>query len=283
MQLGVDLDALQQTGLEPVQLAIDGTAYMPVLENLATDQNVTGTILVSATASKLVPPEKNDAASEWVTAYDRYYRGLFSPALEARIRSYLSGQSSLYASSIPLERLPAILSGRVNTMTGFRTLHNRQQDADFSKLQMPSYYINNVLDRFGGRLERSSFKNLAEFDRYMIGVIAQMPENHAGDYPAKLDHVNDLVDRIQQRGGKVIFVRMPTDKLIWKFDNKSYPRDEFWDIFASNTSAATIHFRDYADLQGQDLPDGSHIDQRDKKHFTGNLVRVLNETALLSP
>jgi hypothetical protein len=104
-----------------------------------------------------------------------------------------------------------------------------------------------------------------------------------GDYPAKLDHVNDLVDRIQQRGGQVIFVRMPTDKLIWKFDNKSYPRDEFWDIFASNTSAATIHFRDYADLQGQDLPDGSHIDQRDKKHFTGNLVRVLNETALLSP
>jgi hypothetical protein len=59
-----------------------------------------------------------------------------------------------------------------------------------------------------------------------------------GDYPAKLDHVNDLVDRIQQRGGQVIFVRMPTDKLIWKFDNKSYPRDEFWDIFASNTSAA---------------------------------------------
>lgn len=283
MQLGMDLDTLQRTGLEPVQLAIDGTAYMPVLEDLASDPDVTGTILVSATASKLLLPEKNDAASEWVIAYNKHYRGLFSPALEARIRSYLSGQSSLYASSIPLDRLPAILSGRVNVTTGFKTFHDRQQDADFSSLKMPEYYIFNVLERFGDRLERVKFKNLSEFNQYMIDVIARMPESYADDFPVRLDHVNGLVDRIQERGGQVIFVRMPTDKLIWEFDNKSYPRDDFWDVFASNTPATTVHFMDYAVLQEQDLPDGSHIDQRDKKRFTGNLVKVLNEAALLSP
>ena len=43
--------ACDVTGLEPVQLAIDGSSFTPVLKELAADPTITGTIIVSYQAS----------------------------------------------------------------------------------------------------------------------------------------------------------------------------------------------------------------------------------------
>src|SRR5262245_61597495 len=48
MHVGIDLDTLRKmTGLEPVQLAIDASSFVPVLGGLADDPRVTGTVVVS--------------------------------------------------------------------------------------------------------------------------------------------------------------------------------------------------------------------------------------------
>ncbi len=47
IQLGIDLEQLRRDShLEPVQLAVDGSSFVPVLEDLANDPNVTGTIMI---------------------------------------------------------------------------------------------------------------------------------------------------------------------------------------------------------------------------------------------
>lgn len=42
------------------------------------------------------------------------------------------------------------------------------------------------------------------------------------------------VKKIEDRGGKVIFVRLPWDKLIWKMDEKRFPREKFWNELEKN-------------------------------------------------
>ncbi|MBI1731984.1 MAG: hypothetical protein HYR49_04350, partial [Gammaproteobacteria bacterium] len=70
MQLAADLDVLRrETGLEPVQLAIDGSSFVPVLEELASDQSVSGTVIVDVSDHLLAGGDAQDRAVEFVRAW----------------------------------------------------------------------------------------------------------------------------------------------------------------------------------------------------------------------
>jgi hypothetical protein len=84
-----------------------------------------------------------------------------------------------------------------------------------------------------------------------------------------------MVRRIRRRGGEVIFVRFPSSKKIWEIDDTRYPMDVYWNCFAAQSSARTIHFADFEELADFDLPDGVHIDASDQTRFTEVLSRLL--------
>lgn len=276
--VGIDLETLRQkTGLEPVQLSIDGSGFLPVLEDLAIDPRVTGTVLVSVTAGKVVPEDAKDRAREWVSAYNGNYRGLFSPTLEARIRSFLSEHLSFYASPIPSQLFPALLFQGKRIEINYITYRNRQVEADYSSVRMPEYYINRVLRHLGGVEGGIKFTNLEGFNTYLEEQIDNLQVASQADFLKGVGRVALLAEAIHSHGGKVILLRMPTDKLILEIDEKRYPRRYFWDVLAAVQNTRAIHFEDYPGLQFMDLPDGSHIDIRDKALFTGNLATILFE------
>ncbi len=71
MQLDMDIQVLREkTKLEPIQLAIDGTSYLPVLENLANDPQITGTVLVSVNAYNMRQGIPKDTSIQWVNYYE---------------------------------------------------------------------------------------------------------------------------------------------------------------------------------------------------------------------
>jgi hypothetical protein len=86
--------------------------------------------------------------------------------------------------------------------------------------------------------------------------------------------------RIEQSGGRVIFVRYPVSGLIWKQLEKNYPRAAYWDEFAQHTRFATVHFKDYPELQFQ-CPDYSHLDMSQSPVFTQALAKILLERKLI--
>jgi hypothetical protein len=91
----------------------------------------------------------------------------------------------------------------------------------------------------------------------------------------RIHYINELVSAIEKRGGKVVFVRFPTSKKIWDIDEGRFPKSLYWDVFAELSLAKTLHFKDFESLSGFDLPDGSHLDQKDKVEFTENLAEII--------
>ncbi len=282
LQLAIDIDALRDaTGLEPVQLAIDGSSNLPVLEDLANDSSVTGTILVSTNARLMLPISKPDRANEWIEFYNESFRGLYSPMLEARLKSLVMEYSALYSSAIPLNLVLSMVSGQRRTNPLYLiTKENRERIADYQLVKMPEFYIARVLRHLGAWDNRLEIRTMGEFNQTAFSAVESLPTQDNSDYLSQLADVYTLVRQIEERGGKVGFLRMPTDKWVWEIDEKKYPRTEFWDLFASNCPALTFHFKDYAGLNEFNLPDGSHIDKRDKRRFTTNLAQILGQRLL---
>jgi hypothetical protein len=88
--------------------------------------------------------------------------------------------------------------------------------------------------------------------------------------------VEGWIRQIQSRGGRVAIVCFPTAKQYWRYDERFYPRERYWDRFAARTSAVALHFRDVPALNAFELPDLSHLDHRDAPAFTRGLIEALD-------
>lgn len=86
--------------------------------------------------------------------------------------------------------------------------------------------------------------------------------------------VDELVQAIERRGGRVVFVRMPSFGDYWEIEEQYHPKSD-WDRFTSMTVATCIHFRDVPEMRRLSSPDESHLDVRDAPRFTRSLVSEL--------
>lgn len=268
-QLGINTEVMSRyTPSHPVQLAIDGSFFMPVLENLAADNSITGTIIVDLEIEKIPAQLTNARTQELIQLYEKYQsnnpHGLIQP-----IEDFLQNQINRWLAfrvtgANPQTLLTRALSGDSDPMgTDYLlTLPDRSRQADYQKVAQPEVYLS--------RLQR----NLGNDTLDKINPV-QWPT-----FDTDMQYLETLVQRIERRGGKVIFVRFPTDKGIWQIDEARYPRQQFWDKLASMTSATSIHFKDYPSLSRFELPDGSHLDYRDAIPFTEALSRLIFPTTL---
>ena len=88
------------------------------------------------------------------------------------------------------------------------------------------------------------------------------------------------VEKINARGGKVVFYREPVSGDHIKLDEANFPRTLYWDKLAAIMPALMVDFRDYPELN-IDTPDTSHIDIKDIDRHTRALVQVLKRAAVL--
>lgn len=87
--------------------------------------------------------------------------------------------------------------------------------------------------------------------------------------------VEQQVEKIQGRGGRVVFIRMPSSGEVRRIEFLTWPREKYWDQFAASIAAPAIHFEDYPSLSGFNCPDGSHLDENSARQFTRNLLKIL--------
>ena len=109
MQCDIDIDTLRQrTNLEPLQLAIDGNSFLPVLAGLAADPNVRGTVIISFTDEQVAGPEKviaNSGRSDTAGTYESDFQhhrysnvvnfetseAMLTDSVHSHLRSYADG------------------------------------------------------------------------------------------------------------------------------------------------------------------------------------------------
>ena len=258
IQLGGDVARMEKlTGKKVVQLAIDGNPYITILEDLISDESISGTIVVSSTVLGFREDKNSkNRAQKYLGHYiSKTNRGFSFATIEGVLSSKLNVWIPSFSSFVTPYKYSFWSKERVKGAGYLKFNSDRSIDADYSLIDKDFIYAKRI-KRHMGDLQDISLQKIKGFTDRIL-------------------HINGLVSSIEKRGGRVIFVRFPTSKKIWEIDEGRYPKEVYWDVFSELSIARTIHFKDFESLSGFNLPDGSHLDQRDKVKFTENLVDII--------
>ncbi|HDL08174.1 MAG TPA: hypothetical protein ENG35_05480 [Desulfobacteraceae bacterium] len=238
-----------------IQLAVDGRQPIAVLKDLANDKCFKGIVICSMFAG-WVGKENLYSQQDYV----KYYHENSNPfkRLNRLIMSYVQEYFVIVDPYLQLKRI--LLKYK-----------------ESGKLPGPRYLITK---RDRSRMADYSLINVSEQQKYRIKRIGELYKKNPPMAPKEwLKHaakIGRYVKRITERGGKVVFIRLPSTGKHWELDNKFYPKKEYWDKIASVTGACTIHFQDISGMKQLVCPDTSHLDYRQAPLFT----RVMAEEFL---
>jgi len=279
IQLDTDLDTLRAaTGLEPVQLALDGSSFVPVLRGLADDPRVTGTVIVDFMPRAVSEWDKEDAAIHYEADYERQRNRSSINAqasenvltrLRARVlRSYADGAT-------PLNSLLKRVLSQDPVEQYLLMKPDRSRLADYARVTMPDFYYGRVMLALGREPVLEAGTPISKVESDLRREIAAIEPADPERFRARLPDLNALVEKIEARGGRVVLVTFPTSGLVHDIDERHYPRERFWDAFTSGSTGRTLHVDDDARLRGFTCPDGSHLDYRSRPAFTRALADAL--------
>ena len=261
IQRAIDIDLLSDRINRPVvQLAIEASSGLPVLENLAADPRFRGTVIFSITpafsfnqrASKL----DVGFQGRWISAYMRQSR---SRRLEQELRLSVRG---LFAFRSAGAALSQIVTGIIDTGQfpgpGFKTIHrNRFVSIDQSKLPV---------------------------EVSQEGIVALYRENSIAydseSYADVLQYFSTLADLLKAKGCRIFVVRLPSEGAVLDYELDEYPQVTFWEQLQHQVDANFIHFQDYPELEGYLSPDGSHIAAEKASDFTKQFAAILSANGL---
>ncbi|PNW62810.1 UNVERIFIED_CONTAM: hypothetical protein BEN50_04290 [Euhalothece sp. KZN 001] len=262
MHTGFDLEVFQQRypNREILQLAQSGrgTPY-PVFKDIVENTQFNGTAIISVNEPTLISQNQDQLGfvshcNQKFSLNDRANRQI-ATWLQRHFVFLNSSSSSLrlWGNLIVEQELPEPLYTE--------TRPNRAQLSDFE------------------RAKATALKRL--HDSRLKGIKNSLKQS----FPTPevwLDqgsHWQPLIQKFQERGGTIIFVRMPVSQERWELEEQKYPPDEYWKKFANEYSQMErvqfIHFANYSSLQNYNLPDTSHLDMRDRAEFTNALLDII--------
>jgi hypothetical protein len=256
----VQLDVWERVaGERPIQLALEGTSPLSVLEDLADDPDFTGRLLVGvapdiyftgfAYRGKAFAHYRDEGPSErvgqWlsmrlVEPWFAFYDDDFALAVVLRRQAWWPARPDL----------PPHIRVRKLSVSGIdRNTHLWSKVA-----QDPAY---RALTR---QIWRQGFSD---------------PAPEAAVVDEQIRRSVAAVGKLRARGVPVVFVRPPSDGEYLAFEDRVFPRATTWDVLLGRTGAPGIHFADFPQLVGMELPEWSHLAQPDAERFTAELHALL--------
>ncbi|VAX40759.1 hypothetical protein MNBD_PLANCTO02-1525, partial [hydrothermal vent metagenome] len=242
------------------QLAVSGNSPLATLRDLAEDSQFKGTIICSVTYAML--RSDNWSAQQPFVEHFHHQTGLNS-RLERKIANAVQQRLALKNSRIRLTVVAKHLLIHQKFPKPFylRSLPDRSRIADYSS---------------------SSKKQLQHRINKRLRSLVPSPYCSPDIWLQEAMSVEQYVRKIQSRGGKVIFVRMPVSNQWWELNEEVAPRVSYWDQFAEKTSAITVHYQDYELMKKLYCPDHSHLSRQSAKIFTHLLLDELEKRKILS-
>lgn len=281
IQLGIDVPLLQRLSGKPThQLAIDGSSYWPVLLGLANDDTFNGTVIVDYYHHTPL----DDAHAGLAGSYEQHYqqkqtqlRQWHFDRLENLLEWHWRGQLRSYADGArPLDSLFYRIFNQPQMPQYLRTNFDRSRDADYRKLPMPDFYIARVRRNLGehapANLDR--YQTYPEVFAALQQAINTLPPANTGELDKKNRLLRGAVEKIQARGGQVIFLIMPSSGMVREIEQRQYPDSRFLLPLQQSLPAQVINSASQPSLSDFVCPDGSHLDYRDKARFTTALANI---------
>ena len=250
-------------------LAVDGLGSNGVLKHFADDPTFRGLAIVDTTESNLLDDPAFSAAY-----VDRADAGVSATVrLEEGLRARLEDRLVVGGRHTTWRRL----LGRLAAGRGLPadTIPRMGPDRD-----QPCFYLRDGVPRAAVAGARAT--NEAA-QRAKLAAPRPAPAR----FPAEVARVVGWTRAIAGRGGRVLFVRVPTGGAYAAFTGAFYPRAACWDPFAARIAAipgcGAVHYEDVPVLAALELPDASHIDAADRPAFTAAVLAEVDRRGLLDP
>lgn len=244
-------------GRRPIQLALEGTSPVAVMEGLA-DDDFTGRLIVG------VAPGLFFSGYEYRRpAIERYDQE--SPTqwvgnkLSMLVEPYLAFYAGDFALPVILKRQPLPLREGVELNLDVRKISNMEKDRN---TRLWSKVANNVEYRDLTRsIWAQNWMPLAELP-------APVQEKILESRTKQLERAVVATQKMQAKGAEVIFVQMPYEGHYATAEPDIAPRELTWDKLIEQTGALGLHFKDHEEMQGYWLPEWSHMTGKEADRFT---------------
>lgn len=245
--------------VDPIMLAVNGHYPLAALRDLSEDERFVGVALIGIDSRGM-----DRKVWDMQAAHIQQYHHDWSPSREVH-RRVLSRVQTYALAARPDFALMTLAKRYLND-------------------QGPPYkeYVTFERDRSGGTDYRKS--DLAAIRNARVADLRKYYPMYTPPTPdawlAEMREVVRWVEKINARGGKVVFYREPVSGEHIELDEAYFPRAKYWDKLVAIMPATMIDFRDYPELN-IDTPDTSHIDIKDIDRHTRALVRVLKREGVL--
>jgi hypothetical protein len=251
-----DLDAGAMSaalGGRPVfQLAQDGISCLPVLEQLARDTRFAGTIVCGTEPTSLFGK------------YERDHERTQLPLLRLPSATW-AGLIDAEAGIVARSHL-AILGRDIRAMA--RPILGL---GAWPRAELPS----NPLLRTSTRHYTGIDTAAADARWARLFETGGGPATTPEELQQTIAHIAGLASLVSQRGGRVLFVDLPSNGRTRAVEQRRYPRARYWDRFVAGVGARALKTGDLASLAAFRCADGSHLDADDAPAFTRALVATL--------
>jgi hypothetical protein len=257
------------TGEKAVQLAIVGSSPQHLLYDLADDEKFIGKLVIDVTEPLFfssAPP-----FTEGPLKAIKYYKNetptqSFSYKVGHFLESQLAFLNKEYLST--------------NSILGRYNLPNRTKNPPFPYFP-PEFELVDanrqcyMSEKFVG--DTNLHKQMQNVWIQILEGAKNMPPPTKEDIEAVFTSVKDAVDKIRARGGKVIFVRTPSNGLFYEIEKQAFPREAFWDKLIAVSNSSGIHFADYPETASFICPEWSHLTPEDAIVYTKHFINHLEE------
>lgn len=278
MLFDFDMDVYEKKmGERPLQLATVGTNPGPYLEDLANHPKFSGTVIVGVVPGLFFAPGGPPMKSP--LDHLKYFQN-WSPS--QKMGHYLG---------MFLERWFAFINQEDLTLKQLLLslkIPNRKK-AKFHP-ELPPYFYTVDKERQGGMTDIAAqdIKLQKRIQQIWIPLFTPPPDKKKmspSEKKAQVKKIADMVlektkknvDKIVSRGGKVVFIRLPSTGKLREIENKYTPREDYWNRILETTQSPGIHFEDFDQLKGFNCPEWSHLSKEDSTKFTNRLMPIFKK------
>jgi hypothetical protein len=272
-----DLDAdtwKAVTGDDPVQLACVGSTPLPVLYHLADDPGFKGKLVIDVTEGLFFStnPQNRDRPETAMKYHDEI---------------------------TPAQRASFVLNKPMESTFVFLDKEDLSLNAMLEQLEIPSRPGVHMGPIFPRDFDRVKFSRqeymgplfLADTNQInkqrsiwaLFGSMNKKPPISGPPLDSMIQTIKVATDKIQARGGKVMFVRTPSSGPMLEKEMMGFPREKYWDQILAVTGCPGIHFQDHPETSQYICPEFSHLQLSDAIEYTKHLIRHLQEKGWTFP
>lgn len=254
-------------GRRPIQLSLDGTSPISIVEDLADDPRFTGRLLIG------IAPDVFFTGFEFQDGRPQFTR---KESPSQRVGKWLSMHT--------IEPLFAFYDGDFALFTVLRRQPwpdrpGRPQMLHVRRIQLVEADRNSYM---WDHIEKdAAYRHLVR--RTWAQNFAPKPTDpkelaeSTRTRDEQIDRMTRAVAKLRDRGVFVVFVREMSAGGYAKFESESFPRAQTWDALLAKTGAPGIFYSDYPQLSNFDLPDWSHMSRSSAERYTANLIDLLRQ------